>query len=1188
MPWTDEQKKWYNDNISRKKDSQIDESDPFTDPAYQQQWLKDNGLYKEPEPVKETSFLKDYVQEPLAKVSNALFSLPGGAPTFTEKDSEPTIMESDDKTLDALKYGTGLKNLGKKIGSDLGSSTLRSLKYTTPLGGLSNLYNPDILNKPIGYLDEFSKEAVEQSPGIEKPVVPLYEPIRGLVNKYTNIGNETTGDKIIRGVGKAGVRFAEGLETPENLAYLTGLGPVSKLGAAGNVASGIATAGFLPKMAEGIAAGGKQAYYGIQEGDPGQIAEGVTNTALSTGMTYGIGKSLLNGMYLAPKDKIAIEQDSNLTGPINAPPPEPSLPIQQPLRETPPLTEPTRDPLLLQNANKVIEPALENSITPENPLMPLDKNIEYGNILKNQSGIATIDSINNFAKEDIVPRIESATKALSNAFSDINKVIRPAEMTDTEFAKGSLRQHLSEKSRSMDILASSLSEAKKAFDSLPENVNYDFIDRMETGKSQPTEQLQSFADKIRTHLDEKRNEIVSLGTGKLENFIENYFPHYYKEYFKDPSSIRKIFSKRPLEGSKSFLKTRTFETLKDATDYGLTPVSKNPVDYVLFKSAEMDKYIMATKTLQELQKTGDVVAAKDVSKNSDLVPIMKFNEYYAPENVARLFNNYLSPGLSSTSSIFKTYMNMSNILNQFQLGVSAFHATAETLNSTISQFALGIKDASEGNIKKSFKNIITSPAAVFKNYIEGNKLLKEWMKPGSQGEEMGKFVDAYSKGGGRAEMDKMYQTSITDNMMKAFRNSNPLGGISRLPFAAIEQISKPIMENFVPRLKAGAFLEIARHEFENRPNMTTAEMRDVMGKAVDSIDNRFGQMIYDNLFWNKMTKDLSMASVRSVGWNLGTIRELGGGLADIGKQGIGLLKGKKPEITNRIAYAVALPIVTGSIGAILQYSLTGGSPQETKDYFFPKTGNLDENGNPERFSLPSYMKDVYSYYKSPIKTLSHKVNPLLSMVSEMLQNQDYYGTQIYNQDDPLLQKGKDLISFIGQQFVPFGVQGLLKEKNLGSPTSKSLLPLIGITPAPKSINQTEAEELASEYLTKKIPNTPRTKENFKKSQIKKDLKRELKVDPEKFNQDLELNKKSLSRKEISSILKSKNVSPLQSSVKMLSIQEAMNVYIKANDNEKKTLKKILDTKMQNYKNNHSSDQVKIVNDKFINLMKKGK
>jgi hypothetical protein len=59
---------------------------------------------------------------------------------------------------------------------------------------------------------------------------------------------------------------------------------------------------------------------------------------------------------------------------------------------------------------------------------------------------------------------------------------------------------------------------------------------------------------------------------------------------------------------------------------------------------------------------------------------------------------------------------------------------------------------------------------------------------------------------------------------------------------------------------------------------TPQQIREAVQRAWDSVDNRMGQLVYDNLFWNRAVKDLAMASVRSVGWNLGSVREMGGGV----------------------------------------------------------------------------------------------------------------------------------------------------------------------------------------------------------------------------------------------------------------------------------------------------------------------
>ena len=55
------------------------------------------------------------------------------------------------------------------------------------------------------------------------------------------------------------------------------------------------------------------------------------------------------------------------------------------------------------------------------------------------------------------------------------------------------------------------------------------------------------------------------------------------------------------------------------------------------------------------------------------------------------------------------------------------------------------------------------------------------------------------------------------------------------------------------------------------------DVRAALGRAWDSVANRLGQPVYDNLFWNKVLKDLAMGAVRSVGWDVALPREVPGG-----------------------------------------------------------------------------------------------------------------------------------------------------------------------------------------------------------------------------------------------------------------------------------------------------------------------
>ena len=125
--------------------------------------------------------------------------------------------------------------------------------------------------------------------------------------------------------------------------------------------------------------------------------------------------------------------------------------------------------------------------------------------------------------------------------------------------------------------------------------------------------------------------------------------------------------RRPLEGKASFLKKRTIEYTKDGVEMGLNPVSYNPVDLTLLKIREMNKYIAAHQTLNELKTEGltkffelgdkppegweqinDKISTV-YSRGPNGEVILRRGHYYAQPDSARIINNYLSPGLQKSA-----------------------------------------------------------------------------------------------------------------------------------------------------------------------------------------------------------------------------------------------------------------------------------------------------------------------------------------------------------------------------------------------------------------------------------------------------------------------------------------------------------------------------------------------------------
>ncbi|HLG99817.1 MAG TPA: histidine phosphatase family protein [Bryobacteraceae bacterium] len=680
-----------------------------------------------------------------------------------------------------------------------------------------------------------------------------------------------------------------------------------------------------------------------------------------------------------------------------------------------------------------------------------------------------------FIKNDVVPAVKRVATDLVEAKDQALRMVAPQLRGEAaEYTGLSLRQRMAQFARRYDQGMERLKAARELFNNRSKQANYDFIDDVEHGLGRSKQgPLDEIARPLARMLDQRRREVQALGEGELEKFYTNYFGH----IFERPEQATKFFEsffagKRSMEGPKSFLKHREFPTFKEALAAGLKPVSDNPVDLVMMKVREMDRYLLAHAVLRDLadrgiakRVSGDLPVERQgemfegapikrewaVARKEDLPPgfvsirdpIGGGGKWYAEQGAADALNNYLTPGLRARSGAYRILAGVNNAMNQANLGLSAFHLTGEVIRSGVSRAALGIEDLLHGKALRGSLRIATFPAAPFLDYVNGSKVLHDWFTPGSEGAPIAAITDALTKGGGRVRMDAAFATNATDSMMKALREGNFPGALIRAPWALLEQTSKPMMEHIIPRLKLGVFHGMAADALERLgPGANVESVRKAMAPIWDSVDNRMGQVVYDNLFLNRTFKDILHLIVRSVGWNLGTLREIGGGTMDL----LNLARGRRPDAYHRLAYTLALPMVSGMIGALYQYGHTGKGPRELKDYFFPKR----ENG--QRIALPTDVKDVYHYGTDPVRTVENKTSPLANTVIEMLHNRDFYDRPIRNSDDPFMRQMLQEADFVARQFMPFTLQPRMGKKLPEEPNPEHRVEnYLGFTKAPANI-----------------------------------------------------------------------------------------------------------------------------------------
>ena len=236
-----------------------------------------------------------------------------------------------------------------------------------------------------------------------------------------------------------------------------------------------------------------------------------------------------------------------------------------------------------------------------------------------------------------------------------------------------------------------------------------------------------------------------------------------------------------------------------------------------------------------------------------------------------------------------------------------------------------------------------------------------------------------------------------------------------------------MFDDMIPQAKMAAFVERYRSELQHLgPDATPARMRKRAQHIWDSIDNRFGIVQYDNLFWNKTMLQYFQLLFRAVGWNMGTLKEvIWGGPMDLAKWGtlktvrggeavMGLPKearaksvGGIEDWSTRAGYTLAMLPWKVAQGMMVEFALTGDTPFSRVDwsenpewnlarntyhnliknfsYFIaPRDGQVDAYGRPTYMTFPDYSKDLAQLHLALSRGWGEGVSQLFTMVGHKL------------------------------------------------------------------------------------------------------------------------------------------------------------------------------------------------------------
>jgi hypothetical protein len=606
--------------------------------------------------------------------------------------------------------------------------------------------------------------------------------------------------------------------------------------------------------------------------------------------------------------------------------------------------------------------------------------------------------------------------------------------------------------------------------------------------------------------------------GSKADYLQNYFPHIWKN---PEGQVQKVMENAIQGlGPKWFQKARYYDLIEHGLQNGLELKSQNPMDLVtmrLLSGADMQQKMML---LNEFYDHG-IAVPKATAPNWIMAPgkgALPWQDVGAPNGTRWMIspdaqalwkNGVEAKGLwanqSALGDSFRGWMALKSAWVPIKLGLSLFHPihvahinvstnVTRALNETFGKGSQTpwerIKALPEATAQTLLDPILAFPWAIPKTGIRlpasthiGKEVAEAWRThPDAQTARQQDLTKIMNEAGISAQLSEQLRAGgerqFWDAVQKGEWGKATLGTPSSPVPAlrmAIGALSKPIFEQWIPNLKAAAVMREAESLYRRRPDlMNDPDKRSVVMRAIGKqIDNRFGEMFYGSLFWNRTMKDAAIGSFLSLGWNLGFAREfVGGALEPAARR---LMDNPTPnrqairDVTTKSLNAFVYTFSAMLVNAIINKGFTDEWPKDSWDYIFPRIGGLNPDGSPRRITNPFYTREVPMAAKHIEEQQSIKMglaemlkNKLMfSPFIEMGSNHDYFGNQIWNENDPYwAQWGQFAKHLLTEQLNPMSISGAKRALQLsGKPFGFKdviqqmgdrdvYMPMMGFGPAP--------------------------------------------------------------------------------------------------------------------------------------------
>jgi hypothetical protein len=703
----------------------------------------------------------------------------------------------------------------------------------------------------------------------------------------------------------------------------------------------------------------------------------------------------------------------------------------------------------------------------------------------------------NFIREN-VPGVDIAAGKLAMYWDATLRTLSPESRgKEAKLAGAVIASELTQRKHRIQQIHGPNSKLRRDFWNIRHKEIMDFLRDYEKGRPFADSTLQAAADGYREWA--RRLFVDETRLGLIYEARDNYIYHVFEDGPGVTAYFEKLYGAR--WGDPGFTKDRVFELYEEAIKAGFKPKYSNPEDIMLARQHAHEVARTKIEMLEELSNHGLAILKEkgDGGAPNGFSPLPRRSpnkkEYWVHASADVILGKlYDQRGLwqlgtkggagegnvfaMAAGSTFRGAMYLKNVIVPIILNVSGFHAlhvlTIDNATAMVraSEELLAGKETALGWVNRMAKaatygyllDIYKNPKAGGRivRIIKGEIPKEEW----TEGDMMA--VQAMMEGGFMPIMDPKYRTAAEQSFMDAVRKHSPKMALHAFP-ALLQLIQRPMFEVWIPNLKAASYLQDVASMLTIDPTLLMDKGRRMMAfrEIAKSVDNRYGEMAYDVLFWDKWVKDLGVGGSLSLGWNLGFIREYGGGVVDLSTvfaTRMPVRKAVEQQKLHKALFVFLQSIQAMAYAALITYLLADEIPDEWMDYFFPRSGEKNADGTDQRLNTMFYTREIVAIAKhleqaGVIKglgqTAANKASPALSLMKAFATGVDTLGREIRDPEAPAFKQLQQSLLFALRGIEPISI-GTIRAS--GEITPKSvLLGITGFSPAAQYITNTPTE-----------------------------------------------------------------------------------------------------------------------------------